>query len=153
MSFKFQSDSINTDPDGYSDDYIITLNSNLILLIPLICFSILSIASVTFKFQSDSINTNWRLHILQLPVHFKFQSDSINTLYEKKIPYASVYFKFQSDSINTKSTIEKILCEKYFKFQSDSINTELSAVVLRKSFITLNSNLILLILEDCEDSE
>ena len=55
-------------------------------------------------------------------------------------------FKFQSDSINTRRTRGRLTMASYFKFQSDSINTTDSLISLL-TISTLNSNLILLILE------
>ena len=56
MSFKFQSDSINT----------ATTTGG-------------SSVSITFKFQSDSINTAPETAAAGRRIPFKFQSDSINT--------------------------------------------------------------------------
>ena len=55
-------------------------------------------------------------------------------------------FKFQSDSINTWWTFQFVMFRKSFKFQSDSINTE-KPQEGENAIQTLNSNLILLILE------
>ena len=62
MSFKFQSDSINTSSPFV--DYVVY--------------------APTFKFQSDSINTVNRYSGGGLMKSFKFQSDSINTTEGRK---------------------------------------------------------------------
>ena len=61
--------------------------------------------------------------------------------------YKGVYacFKFQSDSINTITTKMLMDVLSAFKFQSDSINT-VCLRHLHKNGLSLNSNLILLIL-------
>ena len=145
MTFKFQSDSINT-----------------------LLFQALLCAVIVFKFQSDSINTtigipfrlrplslnsNLILLIHVLPLRntaslssFKFQSDSINTYQETTIFIVHTYFKFQSDSINTREKKAAEMLEKY------TLNSNLILLILHShaSFtyvcFTLNSNLILLIL-------
>ena len=78
MSFKFQSDSINTKTlaEQYAAQY--TLNSNLILLI--LALATLLILATYFKFQSDSINTIKKRPFFIVHMYFKFQSDSINTI-------------------------------------------------------------------------
>ena len=58
-------------------------------------------------------------------------------------------FKFQSDSINTYSEAAKQVATKKFKFQSDSINTEAGKKAVENVVIPLNSNLILLIQNQC----
>ena len=55
-NFKFQSDSINTFKTAGMSANTYTLNSNLILLIPVHAF-LVSVSWDNFKFQSDSINT------------------------------------------------------------------------------------------------
>ena len=82
-----------------------TLNSNLILLIPLV-------GRVDRWF-----------------IHFKFQSDSINTFVEREHVTDDSIFKFQSDSINTDRAYELGADFVHFKFQSDSINTYLIYVM------------------------
>ena len=79
ISFKFQSDSINTITLLFLSTALVALNSNLILLI-LLALSGHVVALVNFKFQSDSINTLCRLRKTGVPLYFKFQSDSINTM-------------------------------------------------------------------------
>ena len=76
--FKFQSDSINTSSQGRIEGGVVTLNSNLILLIRK---AILPNGSLVepFKFQSDSINTGTLSPGDFVLISFKFQSDSINT--------------------------------------------------------------------------
>ena len=54
--FKFQSDSINTSFKCHFYSLQFSLNSNLILLIPLLVYDPIP-PSFFFKFQSDSINT------------------------------------------------------------------------------------------------
>ena len=82
LSFKFQSDSINTITERTSG-YVVT----------------------TFKFQSDSINTFPYKNFRSGLPSFKFQSDSINTV-GRLDPYSGrLCFKFQSDSINTKGMV------------------------------------------------
>ena len=61
-TFKFQSDSINTDFWMIHTLPSLTLNSNLILLIPVQVINFDSVA-VSFKFQSDSINTRVQRHL------------------------------------------------------------------------------------------
>ena len=79
LNFKFQSDSINTHSPTCFTHVCFTLNSNLILLIRRLLRSACCYIK-TFKFQSDSINTEAGPAEIQLRrVHFKFQSDSINT--------------------------------------------------------------------------
>ena len=63
--FKFQSDSINTSRGNQADMQTITLNSNLILLIPFGIFLQLCNQFI-FKFQSDSINTVWEAKEVRL---------------------------------------------------------------------------------------
>ena len=168
-AFKFQSDSINTLPDKSAACTQYPLNSNLILLIPpspavyntsystlnsnlilLIrctagCLSVLRIHP--FKFQSDSINTmSDKVSMPNSMTSFKFQSDSINTCNDFCSVHVTDCFKFQSDSINTSQWSFR-LCNLFtFKFQSDSINTGQS-LLPPVCETTLNSNLILLILE------
>ena len=78
-TFKFQSDSINTLQSTLSFNARLHLNSNLILLIPLVD-RVRAIPLNGFKFQSDSINTGAvRITENDLLKRFKFQSDSINT--------------------------------------------------------------------------
>ena len=80
-SFKFQSDSINTNDSHHTATNV-----------------------QDFKFQSDSINTLSAAKNTVSDIFFKFQSDSINT--SDILQYRTVvhtYFKFQSDSINTNS--------------------------------------------------
>ena len=62
------------------DDYkiYITLNSNLILLIPN-DLALFQLIDTYFKFQSDSINTQTVIQTITSLWNFKFQSDSINT--------------------------------------------------------------------------
>ena len=56
ISFKFQSDSINTFSIPHLNPFdFLALNSNLILLI--LALATLLILATYFKFQSDSINT------------------------------------------------------------------------------------------------
>ena len=62
------------------------------------------------------------------------------------LKHCFVPFKFQSDSINTGSSGDSAKIGSSFKFQSDSINT-MFAMTYRQSYPTLNSNLILLILQ------
>ena len=126
FSFKFQSDSINTVISQVSKSRQSALNSNLILLIQ-IRLHPAGIHHHRFKFQSDSINTPGRLTTIALINSFKFQSDSINTI-------VCHFFAFRNYS---------------FKFQSDSINTRITSATKRTAE-TLNSNLILLILAECE---
>ena len=123
---------------------LITLNSNLILLIQK--------SVLTKRYRSSTLNSNLILliriredHILREVVSFKFQSDSINTGSLLRRSYTSVY------NLNSNLILLIPIAEQYgssvgslFKFQSDSINTTpVSASPLSADY--LNSNLILLI--------
>ena len=77
-----------------------TLNSNLILLIP-VRQPQLSVRRCPFKFQSDSINTNTTITPSAVAVTFKFQSDSINTCHAQAAGWFANDCKFESESINT----------------------------------------------------
>ena len=78
MDFKFQYDSINTACSFFMVRPLVTLNSNLILLI-LMSAALTNNNATCFKFQSDSINTIIAAAVLLIPKIFKFQSDFINT--------------------------------------------------------------------------
>ena len=87
-NFKFQSDSINTMGFRARNPVVLSLNSNLILLIRIL--DILNICThLVFKFQSDSINTEEGCHLLAGVGGFKFQSDSINTMASGEIEKGS----------------------------------------------------------------
>ena len=143
-NFKFQSDSINTMGFRARNPVVLSLNSNLILLIRIL--DILNICThLVFKFQSDSINTEEGCHLLAGVGGFKFQSDSINTFIIPPWNLIGDDFKFQSDSINTISSMEE---ERRSK---KTLNSNLILLILRhvwkrvRLLHALNSNLILLI--------
>ena len=121
-SFKFQSDSINTETmkELFDIDFI-------------------------FKFQSDSINTKKQGRTGHHYRNFKFQSDSINTVPAIGKQVTCYNFKFQSDSINTRLSVQALL------FRMQTLNSNLILLILTiggQQYIAdyaLNSNLILLI--------
>ena len=103
----------------------ITLNSNLILLIPL---------ALRHVYHSlKTLNSNL---ILLIPEKCK-----------RRVMGDLSCFKFQSDSINTIQGLVKKRLARDFKFQSDSINTGNPRDCSEREN-TLNSNLILLIRYD-----
>ena len=123
MTFKFQSDSINT-----------------------LLFQALLCAVIVFKFQSDSINTYQETTIFIVHTYFKFQSDSINTFLFWFL--RSVFCPLNSNLILLIPPPGRwfLLLPSGFKFQSDSINTREKKAAEMLEKYTLNSNLILLIL-------
>ena len=122
VSFKFQSDSINTVSAALICSTTLSLNSNLILLIPA------GIKRITIS--QSTLNSNLILlilipftqHITQM-LNFKFQSDSINTILQLITGLTCLL------TLNSNLILLILFTSKIF--------------ILR--IFTLNSNLILLI--------
>ena len=144
MSFKFQSDSINTTSQISTRSPVSTLNSNLILLI--LALATLLILATYFKFQSDSINTQscywfrslqqcslnsnlilliqlWRWNLNGLG--YSLNSNLILLILIKILFRKDVQTTLNSNLILLIRRFSWLHCRfsSYFKFQSDSINT------------------------------
>ena len=122
--FKFQSDSINTQTGRFECIDVMSLNSNLILLIREL-FATQHAVGVVFKFQSDSINTE--ILIIELAV-----SDPLNSNLILLILLCPFQGMLLQPPLNSNLILlirffyqVLILIAVCFKFQSDSINTEM----------------------------